>query len=579
MGGNTVDPKARSAESPDRDSPGLDRMSSEEWRETTDTLDHSLRSARGTLLAINLISAFLFLTIFEMILGWQMFRPSASERIFCERLADIATYHRETCRTPAEKALVDLGASFAMQILQDAGNDSTTVSRDAPAFRAPLQNALSKEPTWAREDYLRSFAKDTEKVLAAVADSLKAQVMPADSSARNATLVLTVIADSLFAKHPLGSVVRAAAPKALSGASYACSASVRSLTLAFALSEIEDRARVNDETKGRRVSPRIQSFPIIGKAMQVEDVTVPVAIFLLLLTYWMRTSLVRAYEAAYTLLRRPISRARLDRVIDRFQFIHQQEAGNNPGMHHGFVWLLLAPYLVVASSIVINFHELVLLDTRAHGSGYALGGDIARVFFTTQVMSVAAAIGLFWLGSKSYREFGQLFRSVRDGWQKLQHEPDDHREQEFTGLDSKRETPDLTSRRRALTSLVLVGPFVVFGTYSGLSYVTGDRSYFLSVPLAILYLLSLCMYVCALVAVTRHRVRPVASLFLCLVFFALPLVLALVMHNLAGTGSFDQSTQPALLKPSVPGVLACLAMPIVGAFLAIRRSLVFRDTH
>jgi hypothetical protein len=427
------------------------------FRETVHAIDHGLRSARTILLTINIVCAFLFLAVFELVLGWQSFRPGASRYIFAESLAVLATTPMTTPLSSYELEIVKLARLRCCTILDNQVDMQCTSALNLDdstgmRLRDKLIKKLNTSAVWVEEEQLRSFIVDVELMGTYLDEKASAAVAALEAKRLEITLPLTsnnTIAtgrpvDDICGSGRVGLDPASARDTAVEKeVVHKRQLGFTSNRISYHLQEIIDRDQVNDETKGRRVSRREFPFPVIGAVMQLEDISLPIAIFLLLLTYWLYTSLMRAYDPAMLYLdycRREsakprdssekdvsICRQQFELMINRFQFFRvivrsngaEVDAKAKLVLYLGILWLFMAPYLVIMSSVLANFHETFILDVRYHGSTFAHKSSTVTAFWTISAVVGACAVFLAWIARKARNGFLNLFDAFSTAWNKM----------------------------------------------------------------------------------------------------------------------------------------------------------------
>lgn len=394
-------------------------------------VDESLKSTRGILLTINVICAFLFILIFEMIFGWQSLRPSASQKIIVENIAKLATYHDSlTSIDSKSQEFKILQIADTCISLMLSGADS--IQRDFITLRHGLDSTLSKHPPWIQENYFRRIGFEFGKL------------------------------DTM-----MGMVNSSCYPE-----------------IYFCYQEIMDRFEVNEETRGRRISRLEKAFPIIGASFQNADMVIPVALFLILLSYWLYTSLLKAHDCAYSFLRRNDFCIRMNRdilklLLAKFQFYNwrpldefwgkkmgiglqkkaKRAAGptreaNSEGIYtikwrRGVIWLFMTPYLVVMSEVISYIHEAYILDYRYHGSAFLLTSHIQRHFDLLIVpVLIIAALTLAYIGWKLTWNHEVLFLKF------------------YFILNATNISDEFMSKTKQVFYWIMFAPFVIFGLFS-----------------------------------------------------------------------------------------------------------------
>jgi hypothetical protein len=288
---------------------------------------------------------------------------------------------------------------------------------------------------------------------------------------------------------------------------------------------------VNEETKGRRVSPRKYEVPVIGVQAQMEDLGIPIAVFLLILTYWLFRSLLNAYDStlSYLLyldgrkdLKKEDKEYKLRILINKYHFIDfDPKNPNSFQLRLGLIWLFLLPYLVVMAHLLANLHEATLLDFRYHGSDYFFNSSTLYAFNILMVPEFVVSLFLAVLGGLMISRFISTYREIlgrsdyyEDKKEELIHKIKKHTTQIFMWI--------------------LVTPFILLGTFSAL-YFVGDlykKDYFLTgISLWIYFLIIVFFFVTTLALFTIEVNTP--KKWLAPIRFALvPLTFKTVANNL-----------------------------------------------
>lgn len=577
-------------------------------------LDSNLHSARLVLLTINVICGFLFLMVCELVFGWQAFRPSASNYIFCDRLAVLAsaaegegsTFERGLILLARKRVNNILGVEAVKQANANGGADSLWVPQpwfghtrtDSPTTVDSLRRLLITKTKslriWEAEEHLRGFVRDYLAYEKGVSDAVGKVTVASESSVKSIseqrgpsggyipvcssnatsvsfrTLLLVHGADPAILLDPVTVTDTVSTRAHLEVAAR----DIPNATLAFSLQEILDRHRVNETTRGRRVAPRAYEFPVIGTATQVEDINLPVAAFLILLSHWLYTSLRRAYDAARSYLRqlpptRPLSKmAELQylSLFNRFQFLFltgkRKEDTVLPRRlqyDRGMLWLTMPPYLVVASSIMANLHETVLLDARSHGATFHLSSAPIVAFTTFDFLLVSAAVYLAIIAYRAKNAFLEAYLSARIKWSGFR--------------DEKRLRVRLAPLVRSSSSVsqgwIAAAPFVIFGSLTCLSTVQ-DRflyDYFLGWDTMWVFLLVVAVYTWGLMQIMRRRPNYRARFVANSLIFALIPVLMLALALDVSTTSRAVGISP--ISIAIPPALSGLAIVACGLIYGV----------
>ncbi|MCB2230145.1 hypothetical protein KQH82_05475 [bacterium] len=446
-------------------------------------VDQGMRSARTVLLTVNVICAFLFLMVFELVLGWQGFRGSASRRIYAESLARLAEiqYFERSNLNEFDRGVLDLANCHTKEILgfydsskSFAPCDTDTAERDScfRKLRSQIQHGLDSLPVWYQEERIRVFAADVKRLQERYKDSVEI-VLPRDrSSVAHSTTETRLTFNSTTTRNRSRKKSKELTKIGLEfskGPPSESEAFTSNYEISFHVQEILDRFRVNEETRGRRVGRREFEFPIIGTTMQIEDISLPVAIFLMLLAFWLYTATMRAFNSAKVYLQRTgvlvgdprgweeshigVLYDNIARLVNRFQFVRLRERSRSTGRcvmlesarrsfskasgvpdwetlridtesdslsageqlvrrepwpDLAILWLFLSPFLVVTSGVLANCHESFLNDVRWHGTAFQWREGTLWVFVVTQGLVVGCAVFLFRIAFKLRKGFLKL---------------------------------------------------------------------------------------------------------------------------------------------------------------------------
>jgi len=478
-------------------------------------VERNLRGARNIQLGINIICAFLFILLFELIYGWQHFRPAASRKMFVENLArlalpDTVLMHKDISKlSPYAQWVVKIARLHCSRIVNpDSIYSLSSISVTQNPFlgctksndlRDKLDSNLSRDSIWYQEEYLRLFVYDVDSLKKGLEKRLERQFDTIADSSRSIAYI-----DSLSLGEPF---------------------------ISFHLQEIKDRFQVNEETRQRRVSPRRYEVPVIGIQVQMEDLGIPIAVFLLILTYWLFRSLLNAYDStlSYLLyldglkdLKKEDKEYKLRILINKYHFIDfDPKNPNSFQLRLGLIWLFLLPYLVVMAHLLANLHEATLLDFRYHGSDYFFNSSTLYAFNILMVPEFVVSLFLAVLGWLMISRFISTYREIlgrsdynKDKKEELIHKIKKHTTQIFVWI--------------------LVTPFTLLGTFSAL-YFVGDlykKDYFLTgMNLWIYFLIIIFFFVTTLVLFTIEVNTPKKWL-APIRFSFLPLTFKTVANNL-----------------------------------------------
>ncbi len=507
-----------------------------------DSVESGLRSTRSIILTINIIGAFLFLLVFEIVLGWQQFRLSASKTIFSDAFSKILVANSDSF-TAYELEVKELANYYYVTWLEAEPDTNAEVNKEN------VRAYIDAKEIWVQEEVLSNFMEELkmltvryEEKSKKLADTLcdfiinnqESDKVYVIDSLRSDGIVLNSLNEVL--RNPTDTLSRTVVMR-------------KNEQLSFYVQEILDRSKVNAEASGRLVSRRDYAFPIIGTDIQIEDVSIPVVLFLILLTFWMRTSIKKAYDSARILLeannadKEGLDRTLLKKLLSKFQFMRWKESstrdplpngsvckslikyidrrwslrgvftdkengreqGGRVYLKIGYVWLLISPYLVVTSSILINAHEYFVIDIQQHGLDTIFCSDIDRVFIFLKILLVTGAMYLAWVARYSLFNFVKLYLRVLNcsilGENNLAlHKKGDSKEdadsESLIRDNCERRSKQILEKARVLYYWLLLAPFVLFGTFSAFqifSYISG-KDYFPSPILTLLLIAIWAIY-------------------------------------------------------------------------------------
>lgn len=538
-------------------------------------VEKHVQSVRQIVLTVNVVCAFVLLLTAQVLFGWQSFRPSASREIFEYNLIEVAktpvnldsesgSYNRYeqgivlTARMHVAKLILGDGwqkdSLLFGRLSGEKWLESCTLNDSL--VRKKLDSAMDCLPVWIQEEQLTLFVNDI--------DSSSGKSFPPpvthifeimDKTSKNIRVLGGVFvidtldssrAASLNRLRPL--YVRPLTPI---DSIYTETRSpdrmrrqIDHVDLLFCVQEIRDRQEVNEQTRGRRISPREKAFPILGTSFQMEDVGIPIAVFFLFLAYWLYGAMSNEHESTRLLLNNgrkdaetAIDEPFLKKLATIFFFIEWPAKRVNPpalvrrlrilGRRNsigvlkyacppirrvaipqarlGLMWLLMAPYLVTMGWILANLHETMLLDFRNHGGLEALNSGLGHTYMLKLFVESSLAGAMAWFGWKSIKTFICIYKEIAEKSPGLQ-----------LATGSCAETKKLKrafARRlwwhsRALTIWVILTPFLTFGVFVGFYYTKFQFSYdyFLNRSQLVIYISTLTIFIVSTAYVFSRKV-------------------------------------------------------------------------
>lgn len=450
-------------------------------RTALESLQDAVKSVRAILLSINVICGFLFLIVFEMMFGWQNIRPAASHAVFVEQLARLAAYDPEVCAAARNsydslgtfgQAVVDLAGARVTELLGHSPNSfSWTKPIDSASvlIRDSLWVRLGAKPTWEKEGQLGSFARLIEVC--------------------RETLLKRTEADSSFNAGMTGHLVN-------------CLFVIPNNEVSMAIQEISDRNRVNEETRGRRIERRVYYVPLIGISAQLENVNSAVVLFLVFLTFWLRSSICSRYVKSVRTCERSFANmhSMVLLVTSVSYFVHSTQFDvDDKGvpavppyrvkLNEGIIPFLLMPYLLAMSSAIAGFYEAYAIDRYIHGSRYLLHGTIEPATWWFNFPIFFLAIVLLLLAKNIY---GKMDDVRRDLSRRLDYDAEE-------SLERHRRPNWL------LFTVIAAAPFVIFAAYGLIMMLSGEylHDYFLNWVHFIAYMCVLAVYLFSICFVSR----------------------------------------------------------------------------
>jgi hypothetical protein len=371
----------------------------EEFHWSLDEISTNLTGARRILLTINIVCAFLFLIVYELSLGWQLYRPSSSLKMYAYNLSVLTSNKNNGRLTEFEKGVVKI-----------AHIHSAIIASDSFATEKAIGEKLKAYPIRQQEEFIRMFVADInnyeafykKNIEADIGSFYKDRIIKGDA----AILIHPPYNDSLSLHNPKFGL-------AFIDTSAYCRF-YKNDTIAVAIQEIQDRFKVDEASRGRIIEKRTVQLPIMSNVMQIEDVSIPVAIFLILMLYWVKAGFNNAYESARHYLKFVDDdkhlmtdthyKEHLQALLSRFQFIDKNPQDSyhlkskyrhwldiirhNIGkpinakinVKYSIIWLFMGPYLVLMSSVIANAHEFLSLDYAFHFTNKIYEADTAKVF-------------------------------------------------------------------------------------------------------------------------------------------------------------------------------------------------------